>query len=397
MSAVVPIRLVLAVTVSLTLAAVPASAAEAARPPAEGASETLKPPSVTVVPAETGEIVATVVVTGTLRPKEEILVNAEVDGLAIVEILAEEGDRVTEGQVLARLSRDTVDVAIAQADAQVARGTAAIAQARTQVVQAEANLRQAKSAFDRAERLRKTGTASEETYENREVEAQVAEAKVAEAKEALALAEADKTLAEAQRREQLVRLRRTEIKAPASGIVSRRAARLGAVVSGAGDPLFRIIADGAIELEAEVAETTLGRLAVGQPARVVPAGRDKPVAGEIRLISPEVDQATRLGRVRIALEDVPGLAVGAFAYGTIETARDHGVLVPLAAVLYGDGGAQLMVVKDGVVEVRDVEIGLVAQGVAQIVRGLDAGEEVVAISGTFLRDGDRVNPVVATR
>jgi len=389
-------HLAIAAAASLMLAAAPVFAAAAAIAPGDGsASSAPKPPSVTVVSAAAGEIVSTAVVTGSLRPKEEILVNAELDGLAIVEILAEEGDRVAEGQVLARLSRDTADVTFAQADARVARASAAISQARTQIVQAEASLRQAQNAFARADRLRKTGTASEETFENREIEAQVAEAKVNEAKQTLMLAEADRALAEAQKREQMWRLGRTEIKAPASGVVSRRVARLGAVVAGSGDPLFRIIADGAIELEADVAEATLGRLAVGQKAQVTPAGREHPVAGTIRLISPEIDAATRLGQVRIALETVPGLAIGAFAYGVIETARETGVLVPLSAVLYDARSAQVLVVEDGVAHARDVEVGLVAHGTAEIVEGVAAGEKVVAISGTFLRDGDRVNPVVA--
>jgi len=380
---------VLALTVGAS-----AAAAEASAPPVGGDP---KPPSVTVVAAEIGPIVETAVVTGTLRPKEEILVNAEIDGLAVVEILVEEGDRVEKGQPLARLSSDTVDVAIAQADAQIARAEASIAQARTQIVQAEASLKQAQNAFTRAEQLRKTGTASVQTFETREMEADVAASKVNEAKQALALAVADKSLAEAQKREQLVRLRRTDIKAPASGLVSRRTARLGAVASTSGDALFRIIEDGAVELEADVAETTLANLAVGQPAEVVPAGRERPVAGRIRLISPEIDVTTRLGQVRIALDTAAGLTIGAFAYGIIETARDEGVLVPLSAVLYEADHAEVMVVVDGTVETRTVTVGLVSEGRAEIKDGVAAGEQVVSIAGTFLRGGDRVNPVLAAR
>jgi len=355
-----------------------------------------RPPTVTVADVVAGSLTERVIVTGDLVPKEEILVTPEVDGLATIAILAEEGDRVAKDQVLARLSRDTVDVAIAQADAQIARARASIAQARTQIVQANATLKQAQNSFERAERLRKTGTASIETYETREAEALVAQAQVSTAEEQLALAEADLALAEAQKREQMVGLGRTEIKAPTAGIVSRREARLGAVVSMAGTPMFRIIEDGEVELEADVAEMTLAKLRVGQKATVFPAGYREGLPGEVRLISPEVDNATRLGEIRVSLQEAEGLAIGAFAYASIETATLEGVVIPLSAVLYGPGGrAQVQLVENAVVVTRPITIGLLADGSALVTDGLKAGDQVVSISGTFLRPGDRITPVVA--
>ena len=347
------------------------------------------PPSVTVVEAVAGSLTERVIVTGDLVPKDEILVTPQVDGLATIEILAEEGDRVAMGEVLARLSRDTIEVAVAQADAQIARAKAAIAQARTQIVQSQATLKQAQNSFERAERLRKTGTASVETYETREAEALVAQAQAAAAEEQLALAEA-------QKREQMVRLDRTEIKAPAAGIVSRREARLGAVVSMAGTPMFRIIGDGEVELDANVAEMTLARLRRGQTATVFPAGDGKGLPGEVRLISPEVDRDTRLGEVRVAIDEAEGLAIGAFAYAVVETTTREGVLIPLSAVLYGDGGeTRVQLVEDAVVVNRPVTIALIADGRAVVTDGLEAGDRVVSVSGTFLRSGDRITPVVA--
>jgi HlyD family secretion protein len=377
---------------ALSLGAGVAHAAEAALDPGTGPH----PPTVTVAEAQAGTLTERVIVTGDLVPKAEIIVTPEVDGLATIEILAEEGDIVEKDQVLARLSRDTVDVAIAQADAQIARARASIAQARTQIVQANATLKQAQNSFARAERLRKTGTASIETYETREAEALVAQAQVSAAEEQLALAQADLALAEAQKREQMVRLGRTEIKAPTGGIVSRREARLGAVVSMAGTPMFRIIGEGEIELEAEVAETTLAKLRVGQKATVFPAGLAQGLPGEVRLISPEVDRTTRLGEIRVAIEEAAGMAIGAFAYAVVETATLEGVLIPLSAVLYGNGGrAQVQLVEDAVVETRPVTVGLVADGLALVIDGLKAGDAVVSISGTFLRPGDRITPVAA--
>ncbi len=103
----------------------------------------VRPPSVTVAHAVRGPIVETVDVTGTLVPREEILVSPQVDGVAITQILAEEGDHVRAGQVLARLSRETFDAMMAQNTAQIARDQAAIAQAEAARVQADASFARA--------------------------------------------------------------------------------------------------------------------------------------------------------------------------------------------------------------------------------------------------------------
>jgi RND family efflux transporter MFP subunit len=159
------------------------------------------------------------------------------------------------------------------------------------------------------------------------------------------------------------------------------------------EPLFRIVADGEIELEADVIETRLARVREGQPTQVEVAGVGS-VAGRVRLISAEVDRSTRLGRVRIFLGDDPQLRVGAFARGHIETARSRGLAVPSSAILYSDGGATVQLVKDGKVVTRSVDLGLSSGGVVEVRQGLAEGDLVVAKSGTFLRDGDAVSPAL---
>src|SRR4029450_1704213 len=106
--------------------------------------------------------------------------------------------------------------------------------------------------------------------------------------------------------------------APADGIVGRAMPPVGGYAAGAAEPMFRIVANGEVELDAEVTETRMAAVKVGQPARVEVAGGGE-VVGTVRLVSPEVDKATRLGRVRIYLGDNPDLRVGAFARGTVET------------------------------------------------------------------------------
>ncbi len=356
---------------------------------AAGAPDAARSPAVTVARATQGALAETIVLTGTLVAREEVLVNAQVDGLATTRILAEEGDRVAAGQVLAELSHDVIDANLAQNAAQLAHAEASIAQAQSAIQEADATRVQADAAFARSRELVTTGAASRETFDARQQAATIGTARVANAQNALRLAVADRALALAQRQEMEVRLARCEIRAPVAGIVSRRVARLGAVVGMNGEPLFRIIQDGAVELEADVPENRLGRLRPGQPATVDGA------AAHVRLVAPEVSRTSRLGRVRIAFDQaVPGV-IGGFARASVEVAQLRGVLVPLSAVLFDPDGAKVQVVRDGLVETRPVTVGLRSGGRALVTAGLADGEEVVGVSATFVRGGDRVTAVAA--
>lgn len=371
------------------VALLPVLGAIAFATPARAASlADARPPAVTVVPATAGTIAETVVLTGTLVPREEVVVSPQIEGLAITEILAEEGDTVKAGQVLARLSRDVLQASVAQNVAQSARAEAAVAQARALTGEVQAIKQQADLALARTRELAAGGNAAREVLEQRSAAATTAAARVESAAMAVRAAEADLAYARAQRQELLVRLDRTELRAPVAGLVSRRAARLGAVVGGAGDPLFRIIANNAVELEADVPETQLARLHPGQPARLDTAGG--PRTGRVRLVSPEVSRTTRLGRVRVEGTDGQPLVIGSFARSTVEVARRDGLLAPLSAILFQPDGAVVQVVQDGVVDTRRVEVGLRNGQQAEITSGLSPGDEVVSVSGTFIRGGDRV-------
>ena len=351
-------------------------------------------PVVTVARVAPAEFVETVRATGSLVAREEILVGPEVEGLRITEVLADEGQRVKKGDVLARLVADTLDAQVAQSDAALARTAAAIAQARSAIVQAEARLAEVGNAYERAKPLRKAGHMTEAVFDQREQGFRTAQAQLAAAKDGLKLAEAEQAQVEAQRRELTWRRGRIEVKAPADGLISRRMARVGGYAAGAAEPMFRIVAKGEVELDAEVVETRLGALKAGQTARVEVAGLGE-VAGTVRLVSPEVDKATRLGRVRIFLGDKEGLRVGAFARGSIVAASATGLAVPASAVLYGPDGATVQVVRGNRVETRHIKTGLAAGALVEVREGLAEGDLVVARAGTFLREGDTVRPVLA--
>ncbi|MFL5029246.1 MAG: efflux RND transporter periplasmic adaptor subunit [Xanthobacteraceae bacterium] len=184
------------------------------------------------------------------------------------------------------------------------------------------------------------------------------------------------------------------VRAPAAGIVNHRGIRIGMTASARADPLFRIIANSEVELQGDVPGTRIAKLAPGQTARVELAGVGE-VTGRVRVVAPEVDLATQLGRTRISLGNDEKFKVGAYARAIVEVGRSCGATIPLSAVLYGPEGAIVQVVRDDRVETRRVRVGLLSGGNAEIREGLNEGDMVIARAGAFLREGDRVRPILA--
>ncbi len=381
---------VLALALLGVVAAGPGWAADAPNP------AVIEGPTVSVVTAGESEVAEQILVTGTLVPREEVLVTPEIDGQSVSEILVEVGDVVTKGQVLARLNRDTLDVQMAQFRAQLAQADASKAQADASVAQAKANKIQAAKSLDRTLALKGKGFATAAKLDQDQSSASVSDAQLESAVRSIDVAIANKKAIEAQRDQILLKIGYTEVRAPSAGLVSQRNIRLGQVGSMAAPlPMFRIIADADIELEADVPDTSLPRLRKGMMVSVIPAGMTEAVQGTIRLKSPEIDKATRLGHVRIALAHDDRLAIGASARGSVEIGRKKGVTLPLSAVSYDKTGAYVQVVKENIVRTQRVEVGLRGAQKAEIASGLTAGDQVIARAGTFVRDGDRVKPVAA--
>jgi multidrug efflux pump subunit AcrA (membrane-fusion protein) len=185
------------------------------------------------------------------------------------------------------------------------------------------------------------------------------------------------------------------VRAPVAGTVVSSGAVVGAMASGRGQPLFRIAAQGEMELLAETPANTLSGLAPNQAAAVEIVGVGS-LPGRVRLIATSINPTTQLGQVRVFVGSDPRLRTGAFGRARIDIAQRCGTAVPLSAVLYGAGGPVVQVVRDGRVESRRVSVGLMAGGLAEIREGLSEGDIVVARAGAFLREGDRVRTVAMT-
>ncbi|WP_242689971.1 efflux RND transporter periplasmic adaptor subunit, partial [Paracoccus fontiphilus] len=118
-------------------------------------------PSVTVESATRSEVQARIPVSGTIVARQEVQVFPQVSGYEITEILAEAGDTVAKGQVLARLSTDTLSAQLEQARAEYLRAEAGIGQAQSTIDSAEAALTQAQTTLQRVRQLREGGTAAQ--------------------------------------------------------------------------------------------------------------------------------------------------------------------------------------------------------------------------------------------
>lgn len=180
------------------------------------------------------------------------------------------------------------------------------------------------------------------------------------------------------------------VRAPAAGRIIHSTARAGSFASPQLGPLFRIAIDNEIELEAEVPNVHMLKLNSDSTARVTIDGGPE-VSGRVRVVAPEIDRRTQLGKVRLSVQRNPAIKVGMFARATIDANRSCGVSIPKSALDH----STVQVVKDNVVETRRVQVGLFSDTNIEIREGLKEGDIVVANAGTSLHDGDRIKPIFA--
>ncbi len=346
-------------------------------------------PSIIVAHAATRDLVDRIIATGTIRPVDEIYVQPLVDGLSIDELNVDIGDRVEANAVLAVLSSDSL------LEANRAKAQAAVAQSKAQVLEAEANKADALRQRDRAAKLGQSGSGSVSETEKTEAAAQVAQARLDAAKQTVSAGEADIKVVDAQIDDINLKLTRTGVKTPVTGIVSAKNAKVGAIASGAGNPLFTIIKDGAIELVADLSETDIQRVKAGQKAFLTVAGGAKKIEGKVRLVSPTVDPATRLGSVHVVLPTDSPARSGMYASAEIIVKETNALALPLSAVTSGREGSTTRKVEGDIVKQVKIETGIEDSGFIEIVSGLAAGDKVVEKAGAFVRDGDRIRPVEA--
>lgn len=180
------------------------------------------------------------------------------------------------------------------------------------------------------------------------------------------------------------------LRAPAPGLITEVRTIVGAPASPQAGPMFRIAVNNEIELDAQVPAVHMSKLSSGATVRI--SRDDAPdLIGRVRLVAPEIDRTTQLGRVRISVTNNPSLKVGVFARASIDAKRSCGVSIPKTAIDH----LMVQVVKGNVVETRKVRVGLSSDTSTEILEGLEVGEIVVADAGSSLHDGDQIKTMFA--
>lgn len=353
-----------AVAIALGVAAVAVRAAQDAPAPSAVAKAAL---TVTVVTPKQERWPLTVSANGSVAAWQEALIGAEAQGLRLVDLRAQVGDRVAKGAVLALLQSDTL--------------SADLAVSRASLAEAEAALAEAQANAERARQLQPSGALSSQQIQQYLTAEMTAKARVASAK---ARVSADE-----------VRLAQTRIVAPDAGVISARSATLGMVVA-PGTELFRLIRQGRLEWRAEVPAADLARLRPGIPAELqLPEGRT--LAGKVRLVAPTVETTTRNGLVYVDLPQPGEARPGTYARGRFAFGDQPALTVPQAALVMRDGFNYLLqVLPDERVRQFKVEVGRRQGDRVEIRTPLPAEARFVAQGGGFLADGDRVRVVTSS-
>ncbi len=350
-------------------------------------------PAISVVAAHQDAIIEQVITSGLIEPVEQVNVQPEIDGQAIRSLAVDVGDRVSAGQTMAELAQTSLELQKSQLLAARAGARATIAQLEAQIVEAQSTADEAARSRDRTASLAGRGMVSQANLDQAAAALTAADARLSAARQSLKAARAQLEGANAQIDNIDYRLSRTAITAPVAGTVIARNARVGSIASAAGNPMFVLMRDSALEMRADVAERDLLRIAAGQPAQITVAGLGEPITGRVRLVEPTVDAVSRLGRVRIVLDDSNAVRAGMFAKASIEIGRSRALVLPVSAIGAGDDGTSVLRVDDDRVRRVPVVTGPRAGGMVAIVEGLSEGAIVVARAGAFVRDGDRIRPI----
>lgn len=387
-----PSRLAPAALAALALAGACSNKQEAAAAPAgggpgapggPGAGGRERPPLVLaatdVAAVRRGRIEAGIPLSGDLRPIQTVTVRAGLEG-DLARVLVRPGDPVRAGQLLAEFesSVQTSNRAAAAAD---------LAAARSDVTTARWNADQSRELF-------RAGAIAER--EARVADQALAAARAREAAAAAAVRSASQTAGD------------TRVTSPMTGVVESRAVE-GTEHVARGAELFTVVRNDALELAAAVPERAAGAVRPGQTVRLNVGGQ--PVDGRVARVSPTIDPATRAATVYVRLPNAGGRLRGnAFATGrAVGQAIDGALLVPTAALRQSQeetagatGGARgeqsntfVYRLRGGTADRAPVSLGVVdeAAGVAQVVDGLEEGDQVIVGNVSGVGRGVRVQVI----
>ncbi len=312
-------------------------------------------------------------------------------GAALVELNADHGDRVKEGNVLARLYSGEQEARVAKARAGVVNAEAAVKMAEATVGKARAVLAQKEQMNKRKQALVARQTVSVEASEEAQMEEDIATAELTVAISDVEVAKAVLEDAKAQYELEKVLLDHHILKAPYDAIVVQRHKELGSVLS-AGEALFTLVAPETVWALAYVDEARAGDIRVGQSVEVRLRSLPRQMLrGLVTRIDIESDRVSEERRVYIACDQCPeNFHLGEQAEVFITTTvLGEALLVPETAVAGFDGThGTVWTVEGGELHRREVSFGLrTLDSRLEIVDGLPDGARVVSTLRPGLREG----------
>ena len=320
--------------------------------------------TVTVVRPTTETWPVRIPANGNIEAWQEAIVGSDVQALRLAQVLADIGDTVKAGQVLAVFDDEPVKIDVAQA-------RAALAQARSAMEIAHDDAKRARA-------LRDTGALTEQIIAKYLSTEQSARAQLAAAQATFAA--------------QQLRLTRTRVLAPDNGVISARTATVGAVF-GPGGELFRLIRQGRLEWRAELTDAELEHVAPGARARLtLTDGRT--VEGTVRMVAPTLNTRTRTGFAYVDLPSDTAIRPGMFARGEFDLGERAAMTVPFQAVSMREAFNYVFQLEpNGLVRQVKVTTGRRIGDRVEILDGIALDSGVVLAGAGFLNDGDQVRVV----
>ncbi len=336
---------------------------------------------------------------GYITPRRRATIAAKITG-RVTGVFFDEGTRVAQGQLLARLDDSDVKRAFDSAKADRDSAEAAIADYEVQLKNAQIGLH-------RAEQLQKAGVQTQEALDNAGTAADSLKAKIALAKQQVAASEA--RIAVAQQA-----VDNCTIRAPFGGIVVSKDAQVGEMVSpnSAGGGFTRtgiatIVDMKSNEIEVDVNESYIARVGNGQQVTAtLDAYPDKPFPAKVRTVIPTADRQKATVKVRITIIDLekynfilPDMGVKvAFLENEQPVAKDKAkdkgpqavALIPKGAVRSDSNASFVFLVRDGKVERRAVSLGMDRGTDVAILAGVSPGDSLVVKGPESLHDGEKV-------
>lgn len=293
-----------------------------------------------------------VLATTSLEPERAVDVIAKVSGV-VVELRAEEGDVVREGEVLARIDDKELKVSLDQA---------------------AARLENAQQAYERAKQMYERNLASKEAFEQARLELQTAQAQYEAAK---------------------LQWEYSRIRAPIGGVVTHRYVDLGDMVN-PNTVVFSMADFDPLLARIHVPEKDIARISVGQPARImVEPAPDRVFTGRVQMISPVVDPSTGTVKVTVEIPRRDGiLRPGMFAsvYLLADT-HPNALVIPKKALVLESERDMVFVVRSGRAHEVPVKLGYANGDKLEVLEGLAEGDTVVTVGQEGLREGMPVRVV----